>query len=139
MSELKKSGKSNVPPLVAFAGILWSRTETLADSIYNHTSKINTLESYLSRKNDSTSRVFLLEYVKSEMKGLQSQEEGLKAFFWRILCENLDIQLKAATKSANFLLQVLQAGYPKLLRVFTDLFGRIKLSTGDEGYLNLCP
>ena len=136
MTELKKSGNlgSRSIPLVAFAGILWSRTEKLADSIYTHTSKINSLEVFLSRKNDSASRVFLLQYVKSEMKGLMNEDEGLKSYFWRILCENLDIQLKAATKSANFLLQVLQAGYPKLLRIFSDLFGRIKLSTGQEEF-----
>ena len=69
LQEQKRAGQvsSTQSPLAAFASILWARTEVLADSIYTHTTKINTLENYLSRRNDSSSKVFLLQYVQSEM------------------------------------------------------------------------
>lgn len=86
LQEQKRAGQvsSTQSPLVAFASILWARTELLADSIYMHTNKINTLENYLSRRNDSSSKVFLLQYVQSEMKikevGNPNPENHLFAF-----------------------------------------------------------
>ena len=70
LNQQKKDGLggNHTSPLVAFASILWTRTENLTDSIYSNSIKINTLENYISKRNDSSSKVFLLQYIQSEMK-----------------------------------------------------------------------
>ena len=47
--------------------------------------------------------------------------------FWISLDEMLDLNLKNSTKTSQFLLQVLVAGYPKFKRIFNDLGARIEL------------
>lgn len=134
--EMKKSGVtgSSSSSLSAWAAILWARTEKLTDVIYSHTSKIHTLESYLCKRNDPVTHVKIMTQVEKatrrrlEVKGKWS----LRAYFWCGVCGDLDGEIKNATRQSQFLLQVLQAGYPKLLRIFLDLFSRIKLITGDD-------
>ncbi|KAJ3328066.1 Conserved oligomeric Golgi complex subunit, partial [Kappamyces sp. JEL0680] len=136
MNSLKQSGQvsTKTVPLVAFAGILWGRTEKLADAIYAYTSKIHTLESFLSRRSDSSPQTFLLQYVLKELAEKMHPQSTLKSYFWTRLCCTLDDEIKKCTRAATFLLQVLQAGYPKLLRIFNDLFARIRLVTGEDAF-----
>lgn len=83
LNQQKKQGLvgANQSPLVAFASILWARTEKLTDVIYSSTIKINTLENYLSRRNDSSSKVFLLQYVQSEMRISEVKKILVSKFF----------------------------------------------------------
>jgi hypothetical protein len=60
------------------------------------------------------------------------QCSGLRAHYWQTLSQNFDKEIRAATKLNPVLLQILQFGYPKLLRVFTDLFSKIALLVGSE-------
>jgi conserved oligomeric Golgi complex subunit 5 len=94
---------------------------------------MHTLESFLSRRNDSSTQTVLLEYVVKELsKQFKGDSKTIKQFFWKGLGDMLDSEITNSTKSSQFLLQVLQAGYPKLLRIFLDLYSRIKLVSGDE-------
>lgn len=107
--------------------------EKLADVIYEMAFKMHTLESFLSRRNDSTTQTVLLEYVVKELsKHFKGDCKTVKQYFWKGLRDVLDLEIAVATKTSQFLLQVLQAGYPKLLRIFLDLYSRIKLVSGDE-------
>jgi hypothetical protein len=137
MNEKRSNGQ--LPPqttqLIAFAGVLWSRTESLSDQIYSYITKINTLSTFLSRRSVDSAQNFLLDYIVKEIQGiLGTTFQGINSYFWQELAACLDWELKNATRAANFLLQVLQAGYPKLLRIFSDLFSRIRLVTGHDGF-----
>jgi hypothetical protein len=50
---------------------------------------------------------------------------SLLDYFWKKVSLILDKDLKTSTKASNIILQVLQAGYPKMLRIFHDMFVRI--------------
>ncbi|KAI8912894.1 hypothetical protein BC831DRAFT_554770 [Entophlyctis helioformis] len=121
----------NEPPAAAassnvavWANLLWGRAERLTDVIYNHAAKLYLLDTVLSRKRDPVSRVSFLEEVVQLIGG------PLAIVFWRVLAQTLDKEIKLATKASQFLLQVLQAGYPRFLRVFHDLFTRVALISG---------
>ncbi|KAI8898021.1 hypothetical protein BC833DRAFT_620715 [Globomyces pollinis-pini] len=129
MTELKQKDKTNKnqSQLVAWASILWNRTEHLTDKIYTNACQLHTLEQYLTRRKNIVSQKSYLEIVLQEFKWT-----SLKNPFWTQLSQQLEDQIKKATKGSQFLLQVLQAGYPKLLRIFTDLFSRIQLLNGSN-------
>jgi conserved oligomeric Golgi complex subunit 5 len=111
----------------ALAEILWTRVDNLTDDIYNCASHIQVLESYLSRKKDNFTQISLLQNVLTTL-GYPS----LRSQYWQILSQNVDKEIRAATKSNPVLLQILQFGYPKLLRIFSDLFSKVALLTGNE-------
>ncbi|KAJ1343648.1 hypothetical protein BSLG_001796 [Batrachochytrium salamandrivorans] len=122
----------NDPPIAAsssnvavWANILWTRTEKLTDVIYAHALKLYLLDKVLKRKWDPVTRVSFQEGVTQLIGG------DLPSIFWTTFSQILDRELKISTKGSQFLLQVLQAGYPRLLRVFHDLFTRISLVSGN--------
>lgn len=130
MTESKKSNaqKANSSAnLSQWASILWGRTEKLTDAIYEHACKVQTLETFLSRKKDNFTQITYLQNVVDYMKC-----SSIRSQFWIVLSQNLEKEIRLATKGSQFLLQVLQAGYPKLLRIFLDLFSKIALLRGSD-------
>ncbi|KAJ3321260.1 hypothetical protein HDV06_004485 [Boothiomyces sp. JEL0866] len=126
MTETKKQliatqGKVQTSNLAAWAGILWSRTEKLNDSIYKFACNVHNLEAFLSRKKESISQSTYLDVV------VLSLNAEVRTYFWKAVSTALDQEITAATKGSQFLRQVLEAGYPKLLRVFLELFNRVAL------------
>ncbi|KAJ3254207.1 hypothetical protein HK103_007452 [Boothiomyces macroporosus] len=77
---------------------------------------------------------------KVRKQGLDWIEEGLKdainsevrEYFWKAVSTTLEQEITAATKGSQFLRQVLEAGYPKLLRVFLELFNRVALLNNSQ-------
>lgn len=95
--------------------------------IYSSSRKIINLQTYLLREKNNFSQESLIDPVLNQL-----DTKSLKMYFWLVLSQNLDVEIKKATKSSQFLLQVLQAGYPKLLRVFVDLFSKLSLTSTDD-------
>ncbi|CAI2175417.1 9296_t:CDS:10 [Funneliformis geosporum] len=102
------------------ATALWKRMEVLMNDIYENCSKIYTLERVLSSEIDVISHNTYLDEVSKILDG------GLVQYFWKVLSLNFEKELKEATKGSTFLQQTLVSGYPKLLKLFHDLFVKLE-------------
>nr|KAJ3421734.1 Conserved oligomeric Golgi complex subunit [Polyrhizophydium stewartii] len=110
--------------VAVWANILWTRTERLTDAIYADAVKLYLLGKVLARKRDPITHISFLDQVVELLGG------DLTTLFWQAVSQNLDKELRLATKASQFLLQVLQAGYPRFMRIFHDLFTRVSLVSG---------
>jgi conserved oligomeric Golgi complex subunit 5 len=122
-SELKQNPlPKGVSSNLAIFPILLKWIEALTDIIYTFGSSVHLLEQILARKQETLSTESYLDQINAHL-GTSS----LLVYFWKHVSTHLDKELKQATKSSTVLLQVLQAGYPKVLRIFHDLFQRFAL------------
>ncbi|TPX62113.1 hypothetical protein PhCBS80983_g00640 [Powellomyces hirtus] len=103
---------------------LWQRCEHLMDVIYENFNKICQLYRVLKRKRDPATHVLFLDEVS---KGL---ETDLLEFFSKGLSSAFERELRIATKSSQLLLQQLQNGYPRLLRLVRNVFARLSVVNG---------
>jgi hypothetical protein len=111
----------------ALAEILWARIEKVTEHVYKYASHLHILDGFLSRKKDNVTQETYLQSVLTFMNCT-----SLRAHYWHVLSIHLDKTIRTATKNNPVLLQILQFGYPKLLRVFVDLFAKIALLSGSE-------
>ncbi|RKO88423.1 Golgi transport complex subunit 5-domain-containing protein, partial [Blyttiomyces helicus] len=112
---------------IVWASLLWTRIERLMDVMYENAVKVYLLEKVLARKRDLVTHVPFLDEVVKNMDG------NIVSYFSRILAHSFERELRLATKSSSFLQQVLQNGYPKLLRLFHDYFSRVAGISGEPG------
>ncbi|KAJ3015917.1 UNVERIFIED_CONTAM: Conserved oligomeric Golgi complex subunit [Siphonaria sp. JEL0065] len=101
---------------------LWKRLEALMDIVYENTVKVYLLERVLSRKKDPLSQVSYIDQVSGSMEG------NLIKYYWKIISLNFEKEIRGAVKSSSFFHQIFQVGYPKLLRLFHDLFSRLTVT-----------
>ncbi|CAG8518320.1 242_t:CDS:10 [Cetraspora pellucida] len=106
---------------------LWKRMEVLMDNIAESCSKIYTLEYVLANEKDEITQVSYLDEVAKTLDG------GLIQHFWKTLSLNFERELKEATKGSPSVRQAFTTGYPKLLRLFQNLFAKLE----KQGYLKL--
>jgi hypothetical protein len=97
------------------------------DSLYDHAVRIHRLENFLAKRKDNVTQTLYVDQVLSSLKCTR-----LKSHFWNRIAVVFEAEMTKATKTLHFLQQVLQAGYPKLLRIFLDLFAKISLISGEE-------
>ncbi|KAJ3067973.1 Conserved oligomeric Golgi complex subunit, partial [Quaeritorhiza haematococci] len=109
----------------AWANVLWSRMEDLMDVLYVCCVKIYLLERVLARKRDPVTHVVFLDEVVKNMDG------SIVTYFWRILSNTFERELRLSTKGSQLLQQIFQNGYPRLLRLFHDFFSRVALVSGN--------
>ncbi|KAI8842668.1 Golgi transport complex subunit 5-domain-containing protein [Chytriomyces cf. hyalinus JEL632] len=102
---------------------LWKRLEALMDIIYEKTAKMYLLERVLSRKRDPLSQTAYLDHVAEGMDG------NLVRYYWKAVSITFEKEIRSAVKSSSFFHQIFQIGYPKLLRLFHDLFIRLNVTT----------
>jgi cell fate (sporulation/competence/biofilm development) regulator YlbF (YheA/YmcA/DUF963 family) len=111
----------------ALAEILWARIEKVTEHVYKYASHLHILDGFLSRKKDNVSQETYLQSVLTFMNCT-----SIRSHYWHVLSIHLDKTIRTATKNNPVLLQILQFGYPKLLRVFVELFTKISLLSGSE-------
>ena len=101
-----------------FALLLWKRFESCADTIYR----------------SSSSFYAIIYNIQPYVEGFEKKNKigNITTWFFELLAEKLDSVLGVATKNSRFLTQILQAGYPKLLRIFHDLNQRILLLSKND-------
>ncbi|CAG8690211.1 11964_t:CDS:2, partial [Dentiscutata heterogama] len=112
---------------VTFTSALWKRMEILMDNIAESCSKMYTLENVLANEKDTMTQVSYLDEVAKTLDG------GLIQHFWKTLSLTFERELKEATKGSSFMRQTFITGYPKLLRLFQNLFAKLE----KQGYLKL--
>uniref|UniRef100_A0A673J3T8 Conserved oligomeric Golgi complex subunit 5 n=1 Tax=Sinocyclocheilus rhinocerous TaxID=307959 RepID=A0A673J3T8_9TELE len=104
----------------AFRAALWTNLEKLMDQICAACGQVQHLQKVLTKKRDPVSHVcFIDEIIKD------GQPDILHAF-WSSVTQTLSEELQKATAASTFLKQALEGEYPKLLRLYNELWKRLQ-------------
>ncbi|KAJ3067856.1 Conserved oligomeric Golgi complex subunit [Podochytrium sp. JEL0797] len=103
---------------------LWKRLEGLMDIVFENTVKVYLLERVLARKKDPLTQLAYLDQVSGTVEG------NLIKYYWKMVSLNFEREIRSAVKCkcAPSFHQIFQIGYPKLLRLFHDLFSRLSVT-----------
>ncbi|XP_068132384.1 conserved oligomeric Golgi complex subunit 5 isoform X2 [Hyperolius riggenbachi] len=104
----------------AFRAALWTNMEKLMDQIYSACVQVQHLQKVLAKKRDPVSHVCFIDEIAKD-----GQSDILYTFWNSITCI-LSSQFEKATNSSTFLKQAFEGEYPKLLRLYNDLWKRLQ-------------
>ncbi|XP_043444533.1 conserved oligomeric Golgi complex subunit 5 [Prionailurus bengalensis] len=116
-------GRSTMPTpgnTAAFRASLWTNMEKLVDHICTVCGQVQHLQKILAKKRDPVSHIWFIEEVVKD-----GQSEILYTF-WNSVTQALSSQFRVATDSSMFLKQAFEGEYPKLLRLYNDLWKRLQ-------------
>ncbi|KAM7439206.1 Conserved oligomeric Golgi complex subunit [Porites harrisoni] len=103
----------------AWRATLWTRMEQLMDSIFSACGQIHHLQKVLAKKRDPVTHVcFMEELVKEGSSSITS--------FWDSVTQTLTQEFAQAAQASTFLKQAFEGEYPKLLRLYNDLWTRLQ-------------
>jgi hypothetical protein len=126
-------GRANFPSsgnMVALRATLWSNLESALDVIVVHAAEAACLQLVLCRRRDSVSHLTFLELLHSAGEG-KGHGGAVLAAFWSGAVAALAKGLSTATQDSGFLKQALEGEYPKLLRLFNEMWQRLRASAAD--------
>ncbi|ESO02463.1 hypothetical protein HELRODRAFT_188714 [Helobdella robusta] len=106
----------------ALRAAFWMSLEKLMDELYSSYSQVLHLQKVLSRKRDPVTHALLLEHLKSNV---DSNYSNLLKNFWLQITKLLSDEFNKSAENSPYLKQALEGEYPKLLRLFNDLWRRI--------------
>ncbi|KAG6936066.1 component of oligomeric golgi complex 5, partial [Chelydra serpentina] len=104
----------------AFRAALWTNMEKLMDQICAACAQVQHLQKVLTKKRDPVSHVCFIEEIVKE------GQSDILYTFWTAVTQTLSSQFQRATDSSVFLKQAFEGEYPKLLRLYNDLWKRLQ-------------
>ncbi|CAM2098561.1 unnamed protein product [Caretta caretta] len=104
----------------AFRAALWTNMEKLMDQICAACAQVQHLQKVLTKKRDPVSHVCFIEEIVKE------GQSDILYTFWTAVTQTLSSQFQMATDSSVFLKQAFEGEYPKLLRLYNDLWKRLQ-------------
>ncbi|KAM6202287.1 conserved oligomeric Golgi complex subunit 5-like [Rhynchocyon petersi] len=116
-------GRSTMPApgnTAAFRASLWTNMEKLMDHICTVCAQVQHLQKVLTKKRDPVSHICFIEEINKD-----GHSEILHTF-WNSVSQALSSQFQTATNSSMFLKQAFEGEYPKLLRLYNDLWKRLQ-------------
>ncbi|XP_011370802.1 conserved oligomeric Golgi complex subunit 5 isoform X2 [Pteropus alecto] len=116
-------GRSTMPTpgnTAAFRASLWTNMEKLVDHICTVCGQVQHLQKVLAKKRDPVSHICFIEEV------VKDEQSGILYTFWNSVTQALYSQFQMATNSSMFLKQAFEGEYPKLLRLYNDLWKRLQ-------------
>ncbi|XP_027899344.1 conserved oligomeric Golgi complex subunit 5 isoform X1 [Xiphophorus couchianus] len=115
----------------AFRAALWTNLEKLMDQICAACRQVQHLQKVLMKKRDPVSHVcFIDEIIK------QDGQPDILYTFWTDVTGTLSEDFHRATEASSFLKQAFEGEYPKLLRLYNELWRRLQqYSTSLQGAL----
>ncbi|KAK7101689.1 conserved oligomeric Golgi complex subunit 5-like isoform X2 [Littorina saxatilis] len=106
----------------AMRASLWTNMEKLMDSIYSACAQVQHLQKVLAKKRDPVTHVcFIDELAKHRHGNMNIIQE-----FWENVTRMLTREFHEASESSSFLKQTFEGEYPKLLRLYSDLWRRLQ-------------
>ncbi|XP_069927250.1 conserved oligomeric Golgi complex subunit 5 isoform X1 [Oryctolagus cuniculus] len=120
---IRGPGRSTMPTpgnTAAFRASLWTNMEKLVDYICAVCGQVQHLQKVLTKKRDPVSHICFIEEIVKD-----GQPEILYKF-WNSVTQALSSQFHLATNSSVFLKQSFEGEYPKLLRLYNDLWKRLQ-------------
>lgn len=106
----------------AYRASLWTNMEKLMDNIYAACAQIQHLQKVLVKKRDPVTHIcFIEELSKNSPEPINIMQE-----FWENVTNILTEEFTAAANESSFLKQAFEGEYPKLLRLYNDLWKRLR-------------
>ncbi|XP_061769123.1 conserved oligomeric Golgi complex subunit 5 [Nerophis ophidion] len=104
----------------AFRAALWTNLEKLLDQICAACKQVQHLQKVLMKKRDPvTHKCFIDEIIKDG-------EPDILYTFWTDITNNLKEEFHKATEASSYLKQAFEGEYPKLLRLYNELWRRLQ-------------
>ncbi|XP_062515247.1 conserved oligomeric Golgi complex subunit 5-like [Corticium candelabrum] len=119
-------GRVNMPSpgsTAAWRATLWMRLEQLIDTVSGSFKRVYQLQKVLAKKKDPGSQVCFVEELSQD-----SQKSSLD-HMWTSTVKILQEELAVAAQASIFVKHALESEYPKLLRLFNDLWEQLRLNT----------
>uniref|UniRef100_A0A8C9IV80 Conserved oligomeric Golgi complex subunit 5 n=1 Tax=Piliocolobus tephrosceles TaxID=591936 RepID=A0A8C9IV80_9PRIM len=116
-------GRSTMPTpgnTAALRASLWTNMEKLMDHIYAVCGQVQHLQKVLAKKRDPVSHICFIEEI------VKDGQPEIFYTFWNSVTQALSSQFHVATNSSMFLKQAFEGEYPKLLRLYNDLWKRLQ-------------
>ncbi|OCT89130.1 conserved oligomeric Golgi complex subunit 5 [Xenopus laevis] len=104
----------------AFRAALWTNMEKLMDQIYASCVQVQHLQKVLTKKRDPVSHVCFIDEIAKD------GHSDILYKFWSSVTQILCCQFEKATNFSMFLKQAFEGEYPKLLRLYNDLWKRLQ-------------
>nr|XP_056702455.1 conserved oligomeric Golgi complex subunit 5 [Euleptes europaea] len=104
----------------AFRAALWTNMEKLMDQICAACGQVQHLQKVLSKKRDPVTHVCFIDELAKD------GQSDILYTFWTAVTRTLASQFQTATDSSMFLKQAFEGEYPKLLRLYNDLWKRLQ-------------
>ncbi|KAL6057170.1 hypothetical protein STEG23_030046, partial [Scotinomys teguina] len=104
----------------AFRASLWTNMEKLMDHICAACGQVQHLQKVLTKKRDPVSHICFIEEI------VKDGQPEILYMFWSAVTQALSSHFHAATNSSMFLKQAFEGEYPKLLRLYNDLWKRLQ-------------
>ena len=113
--------------MAAFRAILWNNLENVLDVVHEKSCEMVCLQRLLCKKRDSVTHSLFVDLLPES-----GQSRQLLKAFWDGTVRLIERRLAAASGDSNFLRQALEGEFPKLLRLFNDLWSRLHVAAGAE-------
>ncbi|KAM6986870.1 conserved oligomeric Golgi complex subunit 5 [Aplochiton taeniatus] len=104
----------------AFRASLWTNLEKLMDQICAACGQVQHLQKVLTKKRDPVSHVCFIDDI------IKDGQPDILYTFWSDVTYTLSVEFQKATAASSFLKQALEGEYPKLLRLYNDLWRRLQ-------------
>ncbi|GFO07452.1 conserved oligomeric Golgi complex subunit 5 [Plakobranchus ocellatus] len=101
---------------------LWTNMEKLMDNIYSACAQVQHLQKVLAKKRDPVSHVCFIDELNKHHNG----EVHIIHSFWEDVTTMLTREFHDAAENSTFLKQTFEGEYPKLLRLYNDLWRRLQ-------------
>uniref|UniRef100_A0A8C3WP07 Conserved oligomeric Golgi complex subunit 5 n=1 Tax=Catagonus wagneri TaxID=51154 RepID=A0A8C3WP07_9CETA len=116
-------GRSTMPMpgnTAVFRASLWTNMEKLVDHIFTVCGQVQHLQKILAKKRDPVSHICFIEEI------VKDGHSEILYTFWNSVTQALSSQFHKATNSSMFLKHAFEGEYPKLLRLYNDLWKRLQ-------------
>ncbi|XP_032445981.1 conserved oligomeric Golgi complex subunit 5 isoform X2 [Xiphophorus hellerii] len=114
----------------AFRAALWTNLEKLMDQICAACRQVQHLQKVLMKKRDPVSHVCFIDEI------IKDGQPDILYTFWTDVTGTLSEDFHRATEASSFLKQAFEGEYPKLLRLYNELWRRLQqYSTSLQGAL----
>ncbi|CAG5125041.1 unnamed protein product, partial [Candidula unifasciata] len=100
---------------------LWTNMEKLMDNIYSACAQVQHLQKVLLKKRDPVSHVCFIDELSQHRHG----DVNIIHDFWEDITRMLRKEFNDAAENSSFLKQAFEGEYPKLLRLYNDLWRRL--------------
>ncbi|KAJ8387684.1 hypothetical protein AAFF_G00151150 [Aldrovandia affinis] len=104
----------------AFRAALWTNLEKLMDQICAACGQVQHLQKVLTKKRDPVTHVCFIDEI------VKDGQMDIMYTFWNSLTRILSVEFQRATSASSFLKQTLEGEYPKLLRLYNELWKRLQ-------------
>ncbi|XP_033647188.1 conserved oligomeric Golgi complex subunit 5-like [Asterias rubens] len=132
-------GRASMPMTgntATFRATLWTNLSKLMDQIYATCGQVQHLQKVLSKKRDPVTHVCFMEELQKE------GQTDIMMSFWKCLTDTLKGEFAEIANASTFIRQAFEGEYPKLLRLFNELWKRLQQfsltapsASGDASFL----